>query len=718
MDFFEAQDGARKRTRLLVALFAAAVLAIIVAIYLPVHFMAGLGAERLVHPGLFLGVAGVVLTIVACGSTYRTVQLRRGGPAVAELLGGRRVAPDTADPGERRLINVVEEMAIASGTPVPAIYVLDAERGINAFAAGHTLHDAAVAVTRGALDHLSRDELQGVIAHEFSHILNGDMRLNIRIMGLLFGILLLTVIGRELLRFSSNGGSRRRKKGDGAQLALVGLVLIVVGYIGVFFGRLIQAAISRQREYLADAAAVQFTRNPHGIAGALKKIGGAAAGSSLVAAHALEASHQLFASHARRSRAALLSTHPPLVDRIRRIDPSFDGRFEPLPAAAPPERWPGAAHPVRDVAAAPGPIGAASLLSSVGAPTADHVEYAARLMESLPGDLEAAARSPEGAPALLFALLLCAPGRGADGTVGGGVAAGGVGSGSVAAGGGGSESMATGGVPGHAESTGGILAAAVDDAMAGPAGGNVDADSAAFPAMLASLLPARVRAMFPALLPPRSLEAIHGFGGEPVLVRTFALLQRLQAESAATRLLLLELALPTLGTLPADRVSALLPAVRALIRADGRIDFFEYAVYHGLLRQFDTSPSRAVAETVHSLPPLRAELEVVLTAVARAGAARADAGAAAFAAAAATLPGTVGPLHLRGEADTSLVAVDRALGRLRAGSPGIRRRVLEACAAAVTADGVVQPGEAELLRAIAAALDCPIPPLLPRPVPA
>src|SRR5690606_28971990 len=259
---------------------------------------------------------------------------RQGGSVVAGLLGGLPVNPATDDPDERRLVNVVEEMAIASGVPVPAIYVLPGEESINAFAAGYGVHDAAVAVTRGALKHLTRDELQGVIAHEFSHILNGDMRLNIRLIGLLHGLLLLALIGRVLLRSGGRSRGRRKEKGGSVQVALIGLGLVLLGYIGVFFGKLIKAAASRQREYLADAAAVQFTRNPEGIAGALKKIGALGAGSRIVHPRAEELSHLYFASGLRSSFAGLFATHPPLVERIRRIDPSFSGDFEGVFEAA------------------------------------------------------------------------------------------------------------------------------------------------------------------------------------------------------------------------------------------------------------------------------------------------------------------------------------------------------------------------------------------------
>jgi Zn-dependent protease with chaperone function len=251
-----------------------------------------------------------VSLFVLAGSWWRTRTLRAGGATVASLMGGRQVLPNTRTPPERQLLNLVEEMALASGTPVPAVFVLDGEEGINAFAAGYSIHDAAVVVTRGCLERLSRDELQGVIAHEFSHILNGDMRLNIRLVGWLYGLLLMTVVGRGILRGAAHSGPRRNQ--SGAQAVLLGFLLVVVGYVGIFFGKLIRSAISREREYLADAAAVQFTRNPHGIAGALKKIAMIYPGGVLRDHHAEELSHVFFASGLRQGWVDLFRTHPPV----------------------------------------------------------------------------------------------------------------------------------------------------------------------------------------------------------------------------------------------------------------------------------------------------------------------------------------------------------------------------------------------------------------------
>jgi Zn-dependent protease with chaperone function len=333
MDFFEHQDKARKNTKLLVVYFVLAVLCIIASVYFASVLVFHIAGSRqppgvpppelvLWDPRLLLYVALGTLGIVMIGSLYKTATLAKGGSAVAEALEGRLLNPNTTHPDERKLRNVVEEMALAAGLPVPKIYVLDHEEGINAFAAGHTPGDAAIGVTRGCMTMLTRDELQGVVGHEFSHILNGDMRLNVRIMGLLFGILCLAVIGRVLI-FSRGGRDRN-------PLMLLGLALIVIGAIGVFFGRLIQAALSRQREFLADASAVQFTRNPAGLSGALQKIGGAGSTRSNPLTPGKPVTCSLETPWANRSWARWPPTH-----RSRRASaPSIRAGMEPSGPAA------------------------------------------------------------------------------------------------------------------------------------------------------------------------------------------------------------------------------------------------------------------------------------------------------------------------------------------------------------------------------------------------
>jgi Zn-dependent protease with chaperone function len=311
MNFFERQAQARRSTSRLVLLFALAVAGIVVAVDLAVLLVFGS------NPGVLVAATLVTLSVVGIGSLYRVASLRGGGEAVAQQMGGVPVPEDTTDVHLRRLRNVVEEMSIASGVPVPKVYVMEHEPGINAFAAGYSTSDAVIAVTRGALDRLNRDELQGVVAHEYSHILNGDMRLNIRMIGVLFGILMLGLIGRRILQHLHG------VRGRNAMPVIVGaLVALVVGYVGLFFGRMIKAGVSRSREVLADASAVQFTRQAQGLAGALKKIGGLHDGSRLAEpANAEEVSHMLFGDGT--GLRGLFATHPPLLQRIRALDPGF-----------------------------------------------------------------------------------------------------------------------------------------------------------------------------------------------------------------------------------------------------------------------------------------------------------------------------------------------------------------------------------------------------------
>src|SRR6478609_3338798 len=318
MNFFERQAAARRNSSRLVLLFALAVVGIVCAVDFAAWLAFGIGTRGesgSAAPLLFV-CSVLTLGVIGLGSLYRIASLRGGGETVALQMGGTPIPADTTDFNLRRLRNVVEEIAIASGVPVPKIFVLEHEAAINAFAAGYSPSDAVIAVTRGALDRLNRDELQGVIAHEFSHVLNGDMRLNIRLMGVLFGILMLALIGRKILL---NGRFSRSK--DAAPVMFIALALVIIGYVGMFFGRLIKAGLSRQREYLADASAVQFTRQTQGLAGALKKLAGLPEGSKLGNSDAEEVSHMLFGQGLRLS--SMMATHPPLMERIQALDPSF-----------------------------------------------------------------------------------------------------------------------------------------------------------------------------------------------------------------------------------------------------------------------------------------------------------------------------------------------------------------------------------------------------------
>jgi Zn-dependent protease with chaperone function len=318
MNFFERQAAARRNSLRLIGLFGLAVVGIVFAVDFAAYLVYGIGGTPGEGGALLAFCTVLTLGVIGVGSLYRIASLRGGGEPVALQMGGTPVSSDTTDFNLRRLRNVVEEIAIASGVPVPKIYVLEHEAGINAFAAGYSPSDAVIAVTRGALDRLNRDELQGVIAHEFSHILNGDMRLNIRLMGVLFGILMIGLIGRKILQHGRYGG---RSKGIGVVM-VAALIAMIVGYIGLFFGRMIKAGVSRQREQLADASAVQFTRQASGLAGALKKIGGLDEGSRLNERNdAEEVSHMLFGDGVGFS--GLFATHPPLLERIQALEPQF-----------------------------------------------------------------------------------------------------------------------------------------------------------------------------------------------------------------------------------------------------------------------------------------------------------------------------------------------------------------------------------------------------------
>ncbi|MDZ4334342.1 MAG: M48 family metallopeptidase, partial [Pseudomonas sp.] len=423
MNFFEQQDRARRNSGRLLILMALAVLSLITLTSLALGAIWQLFGNDQSSLGLLEGpgsllpswplvgcVALAVIGVVLLGSLYKQLQLSRGGQAIAERLGGRLINLSPQNLEERRLLNVVEEMALASGTSVPPVYVLD-DAGINAFAAGLTPQDAVIGITRGAICQLSRDELQGVIAHEFSHIFHGDMRLNTRLVSVLHGILLLGLIGGFLLR-SSGRGSRSSRDNSVAIVLAIGVTLWVLGYAGTFFGNLIKAAVSRQREFLADASAVQYTRNPDSIAGALKKIGGNLYGSQLQAGHAAEFSHMYFAAGVRQALDGMLATHPPLDQRILRITPGWDGRYPhvaDISAATPVAAASDSAVNLHDLSAfAPG-LSAASASEAIGAigdPLATHLLAARSTLAHLDLALSEAAHSCSGAQALLYGLLL------------------------------------------------------------------------------------------------------------------------------------------------------------------------------------------------------------------------------------------------------------------------------------------------------------------------
>ena len=423
MNFFAEQDKARKLSGYLYLLFGAAVICIIISIFCLASF--AFGHEKDLSALAWTSELAIFCTIftvivVFLASAVRIGWLSQGGKVIAESMGGQRLNQNTKDPLSRQVLNVVEEMAIASGTPVPPVYLMD-EDGINAFAAGYSPRDAVIGVTRGCATKLNRDQLQGVMAHEFSHILNGDMRINIRLTGIIFGIIFLASIGRILMNMAFLSGGRRRngKNEGGGIIIILGIGLLVIGGIGGFFGSLIRASISRQREFLADASAVQFTRNPDGISGALKRIGGYSKGSKIESAGAQEFSHMFFSA----GISNLFATHPPLPIRIKRIEPNWKNSY---PNTDKISETPSASSQVSGISgftsgsqqskeservsersvAQTERASATSFLKSEGQINKEKLKQVRNLISSIPEPLIIETKDPFGARCILFALLL------------------------------------------------------------------------------------------------------------------------------------------------------------------------------------------------------------------------------------------------------------------------------------------------------------------------
>ncbi|EGR3115019.1 M48 family metallopeptidase [Vibrio parahaemolyticus] len=406
MDFFHHQDTARQRTGLLVMLFTLAVLAItglvsVISISIYFYFTGEPFTTQSIISYCLLSFVGV-LTVVSISSFIRLSELNaNGGRGVAESIGGKLISTDTSNAKHRQLLNVVEEMSIASGIPVPPVYVMAEEHGINAFAAGMSIDDAVIGVTQGALDAFSRDELQGVIAHEFSHILNGDMRLNTRLIGALFGITCIAHFGHLILDNSNSTRHVSRSSSDSnkgfAVIILIAIVCLVLGWLGTLFGNMIKAAISRQREFLADASAVQFTRNDQGIAGALKKIGSNVQGSTLNTKASDEMSHMMFGQSKLSGFSGLFATHPPLDERIRRIEPHWDGSYAQHSHAQ------NTAFDNEQVSGFA--VGGGSPASQSASPSEQLSETGQQLISQLPPELVDIAREPYSARFIAFALI-------------------------------------------------------------------------------------------------------------------------------------------------------------------------------------------------------------------------------------------------------------------------------------------------------------------------
>jgi Zn-dependent protease with chaperone function len=636
MNFFDAQDQARRASRRLVVAYLIATAFIVAGVSIiatvAIFGFTDAGYDRslrsfFANNWAIPALAALVTTLVIVGSSmFKTAVLSSGGGAVARQLGGTQVSTDVQDPLRRRLRNVVEEMAIASGVPVPEIYVLEQESSINAFAAGFSPSDAAIAVTRGTLEMLDRNELQGVIAHEFSHVLNGDMRLNIRLMGVLFGIMVLALIGRMILRGGRYSGVGSSRRGNGVAVVLIiGLGLTILGWIGMFAARIIKAGVSRQREYLADASAVQFTRQTEGIANALKKIGGYSHGSLIEATDPEEVSHMLFGSGAKF--AGVFATHPPLVERIQALDPNFTASdFPRIDERQERQR-------IRATAAASGfaPTAAVAsaelperMVETVGQPEAQHIEYAREIRGSIPSSLYDAAHSRE------FAYLLA-------------------------------------------------IALVVD-----PKGDHTE----------------------------RQLALVR----DQVGTRRADIVRRLYTEIVESgteyRLPLLGISFPALKQRPAAELGYLLELTTRLIEIDGDFDLYEYCFHRFLTTNLSRASHPAAKNRQVGRKQLRAAAVNLLRILADYGHEDDAARRAAFAAGIGTLGKWAAEYDFEADRTFTISVLDHSLDVLLALNTKGKESLLRAIGATATHDNHVSVTEAELIRAVCASLDYPLPPIL------
>jgi len=686
MNFFEQQDHARRSTRRLVLLFVIAVIGVVITVNVVGAFVylsvmphpRGMPALAALPRGFFAANTLLTLLLIGGGTWWETTRLAAGGAAVAKMVDARLIDPSTSDLLERRLVNVVEEMAIAAGIPVPRVYVMDHEATINAFAAGHSINDAVVAVTRGTLTRLNRDELQGVIGHEFSHILNGDMRLNLRLIGVLFGLVMIAMFGRFMMEMSR--GSRDR--GAGA-FVIAGIVLWIVGYIGVLFGRMIKAAVSRQREFLADASSVQFTRNPDGIGGALRRIGGlggvggmapavhtapdsalpqivdiahdlraqgarvnigAGVGSAISHTHAETLSHMFIAPARLAFAGGWFSTHPPLEERIKRIYgrslPFMPAPEQPLQLAMidssrwgrgaaaelPPLDYPGAAggdlfSPIAGLVAgvAASAVDApARVHSAIGAPQPEAQDFARRVSQASTDAIEAILIDTTGVQLLMLAMLIE-----------------------------------------KGEPFSGQQRRLVTEAFGTSAAQRVD--------------------------------ALH---------------ELMQQLPPGRRLPLLDRAMPALRKLASDNAERLLLLCHALIAADGRVTLAEFLLFTVLKRRIGRNALRAVPVRYRNVAECADDAALVLSLVATVR--LPERSEHAFNAGALLLAG----VEVK-RTDASAIKLDQvaaALERLNQLAPLAKPQLIKACTAAAFVDGVTNWKAASCLRTICAALDAPLPP--------
>jgi Zn-dependent protease with chaperone function len=688
VDFYSRQAAARGQTRWLVFAFVVALLAIALALdFVLFTFLAGrshyYGLSALdyarANPGQVVLSTLLVMGVLSIASLYKSMELRGGGGVVARSLGGVLVSGDTTDLKRRRLLNVVEEMAIASGVPMPEVYVLEQEPGINAFAAGHTPSNAAVTVTQGALDRLSRDELQGVIGHEFSHVLNGDMRLNVQLMGWVFGLFVIGLIGRMILEVSP-----RNRRNSGGLVAL-GFAVMVLGYIGLMAGRILQAAVSRQRERLADASGVQFTRNPQGLKGALVKIAALPEGSALVAADAEQAAHMFFAEGLSR----VFATHPPILERIRELDPHFNAR-ELEAAAAEPDQDPTAAEVAGHPGTAAGAVAAGGL---AGRGAAAGAVAAGVLGGAVVG------RSGGGLGGLG---QLARPGPASASAMAGATASGAAWQGAATSNSPAAHFATQVGQPDmahivHAQAVRLALPQPIRELTESPGGAQ-----ALVIALLISSDPA-VRDQQLAILAKSANAA------------SLAVIQRVipltQALDPMLRLPALQRAFPALRRSTVPQRKALAQLSTELIHADARIDVFEFCLAKLLEMLLNDDLDASAPHGTVTLEAAANEIALLFAVFAQVGTQDERAARESYEVGISTvLPMRRPPYAAVADWTRQLSA---ALPRLEDLHPFAKKALIEGLVKTIANDEVLMEEEAELLRTVCALLHCPLPPLLP-----
>ncbi|MGC8119437.1 M48 family metallopeptidase [Marinobacter sp. VGCF2001] len=654
--FFQRQASARRNTGLLTILFLTAVTLITLAVCVVAYMVtrsqtSGLPFQHWLLSSHGLTTAGAVIALIGVGSLVRWVDLAGGGSRVARMVGARAIDPDTNDPEERKLRNIVEEMSIASGVPVPDLYVMDQETGINAFVAGYTPGEAVMVVTHGALTQLDRDELQGVVGHEFSHILNGDMRINVRLIALLAGILMIGQIGQFLLRagFYSSGYRRNRDGRAQAAMGLIGLALMIIGYLGVFFGRLIQSAVSRQREMLADASSVQFTRNPEGIGSALFKIG-MKGGYLDTTSHASDMNHMCFGEAARMKFTSLLASHPPVDERIQAIQPGLIARLRSrLRDTHPVSRGQG-----HNQSAKKG--GFADLVGQVVEPAQSTGKYSLSPLSSH------VAEQPSAPTAAL---------SGRVGTVSAD-----------------SERFASGLLK--------QLPATFRNLLYTRAG----AIQLCYGLIIHELDPAEQSEKL------TLIDEHPVLGAQPDLLAKLVPALRRLGERA--RFPVMELAMPALRKLDPEERKVLLSNVQILVQADNRVTLFELALTTFLWRHLGNGAGQAIPVKYRSFRQVKPAVEKVLSLFARAGTGAPDAAERLYREALSGFgDGKQEAIHPR----VTQKDLRQALNTLNQLSPLLKPAIIDACGHCISHDGKVDVKEYELMRLVADQLDCPMPPL-------